>query len=198
MDPEGTELFDLFGETGHCTVCLEDLVEGDRVRTISACQHLFHAACLDEWFTRSKTCPTCRQALPAPSVQDMVATYQARIDAYMNRLYLTYIITQAILTTFKTAGAFNAQRDALRAALEGFELNNVRPWRFDLTQRSHVSNINVKMRANIASYHSSTRHGVGRLASVRDMKIAFEAWLATNPGSGLAILRPAQATATIS
>lgn len=58
-----TELFDLFGETGTCVICQEDLQEGERVRVIQKCQHMFHRHCIDEWFERKEECPMCRAPL---------------------------------------------------------------------------------------------------------------------------------------
>jgi len=41
-----------------CTICIEDYVEGDEIKTIP-CLHFFHTECIDEWFKRSKCCPNC-------------------------------------------------------------------------------------------------------------------------------------------
>lgn len=60
-----TEVFDLFGETGFCTVCQEDLIEGERVRLLRACQHMYHQACIDPWLQEKGDCALCRtQAIP--------------------------------------------------------------------------------------------------------------------------------------
>ena len=60
-----TEVFDLFGETGFCTVCQEDLAEGERVRVLRACQHMYHQACIDPWLQEKGECALCRtQAIP--------------------------------------------------------------------------------------------------------------------------------------
>jgi len=47
-----------------CTVCLSQFENGDRVR-ILPCQHVFHAACVDEWLGRDPHCPLCRQSIRA-------------------------------------------------------------------------------------------------------------------------------------
>lgn len=43
-----------------CTVCLEELREGDKGRFLPACMHSFHAECIDTWLTTHPTCPICR------------------------------------------------------------------------------------------------------------------------------------------
>jgi Ring finger domain len=58
-----------FGECT-CSICLNDLVMGDRVGDLP-CHHLFHAACLKDWIRRrNRRCPLCMAAIPlAPKVQ---------------------------------------------------------------------------------------------------------------------------------
>ncbi|SPO40263.1 uncharacterized protein PSFLO_05745 [Pseudozyma flocculosa] len=44
-----------------CLVCLEDWTDDDDCRLL-ACQHVFHASCVDRWMTSSSnTCPMCRR-----------------------------------------------------------------------------------------------------------------------------------------
>jgi len=51
------------GEGGECQICLEELAEGDELRTLP-CGHFFHTACVDVWLRqKSGSCPTCRCAL---------------------------------------------------------------------------------------------------------------------------------------
>nr|CAI9709272.1 unnamed protein product [Rangifer tarandus platyrhynchus] len=46
-------------QTPECAVCLEDLVGGDPIRSLP-CKHIYHVDCIDEWLTRSFSCPLCR------------------------------------------------------------------------------------------------------------------------------------------
>lgn len=49
-----------------CPVCLEGVKEGERVRMLPCCRHLFHSRCLDHWFDEYKrSCPLCRST-PVP------------------------------------------------------------------------------------------------------------------------------------
>eukprot|EP01060_Flectonema_neradi_P038436 TRINITY_DN8060_c1_g1_i1.p1 TRINITY_DN8060_c1_g1~~TRINITY_DN8060_c1_g1_i1.p1 ORF type:complete len:200 (+),score=27.37 TRINITY_DN8060_c1_g1_i1:73-600(+) len=43
-----------------CAMCLEDHSCGEQIRILS-CNHCFHAACVDDWLTRARTCPNCSQ-----------------------------------------------------------------------------------------------------------------------------------------
>jgi len=45
-----------------CTVCLEDVTRGQRVRTLP-CLHTFHAECAEEWLKKKKLCPLCNFAI---------------------------------------------------------------------------------------------------------------------------------------
>eukprot|EP00397_Hematodinium_sp_SG-2012_P042505 GEMP01047033.1.p1 GENE.GEMP01047033.1~~GEMP01047033.1.p1 ORF type:complete len:473 (+),score=88.43 GEMP01047033.1:70-1488(+) len=46
-----------------CTICLDSLNNGDNVRPLPKCSHMFHAACLEGWARvkmNDMLCPTCR------------------------------------------------------------------------------------------------------------------------------------------
>lgn len=43
-----------------CNICQDTIVETDSCRKITSCQHVYHITCIDQWFTRSVFCPSCR------------------------------------------------------------------------------------------------------------------------------------------
>ncbi|KAL6647854.1 hypothetical protein ACP70R_015291 [Stipagrostis hirtigluma subsp. patula] len=50
-----------------CPVCLESYADGDVVRALPDCGHLFHRECVDPWLRQRPTCPVCRTSpLPSP------------------------------------------------------------------------------------------------------------------------------------
>ncbi|KAL6987576.1 RING-type E3 ubiquitin transferase [Sarracenia purpurea var. burkii] len=63
----GGESFD----GGDCPVCLTAFVEGEIIREVNICKHLFHAACIDMWLFSHSNCPVCRAIIAAkPAVLD--------------------------------------------------------------------------------------------------------------------------------
>ncbi|KAM0841224.1 hypothetical protein ACQ4PT_059159 [Festuca glaucescens] len=48
-----------------CSICLGLVREGEKVRRLPACGHLFHARCVDKWLRSHPTCPLCRAAVHA-------------------------------------------------------------------------------------------------------------------------------------
>ncbi|KAE8812347.1 E3 ubiquitin-protein ligase EL5-like [Hordeum vulgare] len=50
-----------------CAVCLSLVKEGEVVRQLPACMHLFHVGCVDTWLHSHSTCPLCRATVEAPS-----------------------------------------------------------------------------------------------------------------------------------
>ena len=57
-----------------CAICLQVLVQGDRVGKLP-CPHIFHVACLKEWMRRRKNhCPLCRQSATTNDVETAAST----------------------------------------------------------------------------------------------------------------------------
>ncbi|KAJ5644514.1 hypothetical protein N7507_010525 [Penicillium longicatenatum] len=48
-------------EDAACVICQEDIKVGDEVMLLPCSHWSFHAACIEPWFRRSNTCPSCRQ-----------------------------------------------------------------------------------------------------------------------------------------
>ncbi|ESW04845.1 hypothetical protein PHAVU_011G129900 [Phaseolus vulgaris] len=42
---------------GKCPICLEEVGEGEPVKKIAYCKHIFHAECIDKWLETKVTCP---------------------------------------------------------------------------------------------------------------------------------------------
>lgn len=51
----------------NCVVCLSPVAEGEMVRQLLACNHLFHVECVDMWLFSNPTCPLCRTNAKAPA-----------------------------------------------------------------------------------------------------------------------------------
>ncbi|XP_024515888.1 RING-H2 finger protein ATL2-like [Selaginella moellendorffii] len=51
-----------------CAVCLGNFEEGELLRILPACGHLFHPDCIDAWLHTHSTCPLCRRSLSRDAV----------------------------------------------------------------------------------------------------------------------------------
>uniref|UniRef100_A0ACD5UR55 Uncharacterized protein n=1 Tax=Avena sativa TaxID=4498 RepID=A0ACD5UR55_AVESA len=49
-----------------CAVCLTAFEEGDDLRLLPHCSHVFHPECIDPWLEARITCPLCRANLEKP------------------------------------------------------------------------------------------------------------------------------------
>ncbi|OAY83200.1 E3 ubiquitin-protein ligase ATL41-like [Ananas comosus] len=59
------------GGGGGCAVCLESVDDGETVRRLPMCKHLFHMECIDMWLYSHSTCPVCRAVVgPADAAED--------------------------------------------------------------------------------------------------------------------------------
>ena len=54
---------DVGSEERRCAICQNVYNESDIVRRLNSCEHFFHAACVEEWFSNHNNCPICRQDL---------------------------------------------------------------------------------------------------------------------------------------
>lgn len=61
-----------------CAVCLGVLDEGQMVRQLSGCKHVFHQECIDVWLATRASCPVCRgKAEPPARAEDRAAAASA-------------------------------------------------------------------------------------------------------------------------
>ena len=91
-----TELFDLFGESGTCVVCQEDFNDGDRIRSLNKCKHMFHMKCIDPWLIQKSECPLCRTAIYA-SPQTIYQTIRSLYTELQTNSQ-THVLNPALLT----------------------------------------------------------------------------------------------------
>eukprot|EP01034_Spumella_vulgaris_P021630 gene21630-27669_t len=54
-----------------CSICLMDILEGNVCRVLpDPCGHVFHLACIDQWFKQSTKCPLCKRNMKSILVGD--------------------------------------------------------------------------------------------------------------------------------
>jgi hypothetical protein len=72
LPPKFTFKRDVRAAEAQCSICLGPVREGEKVRRLPACGHLFHARCVDKWLRAHPTCPLCRAAVHAAARRPMV------------------------------------------------------------------------------------------------------------------------------
>lgn len=48
---------------GGCAICLGEFMEGEWLRSLPKCSHVFHSSCIDAWFHSHSSCPLCRAVI---------------------------------------------------------------------------------------------------------------------------------------
>lgn len=50
-------------DESQCSICLANLVNGEKVKVLPSCKHAFHPDCVDLWLSSQSSCPLCRASL---------------------------------------------------------------------------------------------------------------------------------------
>ncbi|KAJ3692899.1 hypothetical protein LUZ60_011994 [Juncus effusus] len=50
-------------EESECQICLMSFTQGDKIRVLPQCAHVFHAKCVDTWLMSRSSCPSCRHVI---------------------------------------------------------------------------------------------------------------------------------------
>ncbi|KAI8014862.1 RING-H2 finger protein ATL16 [Camellia lanceoleosa] len=86
------------GESGpDCAVCLAEFEEGEWVKHLPNCSHVFHVSCIDIWFQTHSTCPLCRSCVSV-SVYSLMETLR-REDFVQDRSMHYQVVRSHILQT---------------------------------------------------------------------------------------------------
>lgn len=62
----GTAIEIVDAEEEVCAICQDTMEPGSQARSLNACDHRFHVACIDTWFQRNVRCPVCRHDVREP------------------------------------------------------------------------------------------------------------------------------------
>jgi hypothetical protein len=110
-----SDLFDLFGESACCSICLEDISQGARVRSLNECSHIFHSVCIDKWFLEKSCCPTCRREYTLPQKSD-----DSEIMNSIDRLFMTWTLVHGVLRKIRLANTFNEKKGDIKLVFAKF------------------------------------------------------------------------------
>ena len=130
------EAFDLFGETFDCSICLEQIKEGQRTLLLTTCRHGFHQTCLDPWLLTNSTCPNCRGAIRPET--ELTPLQRQQHQRELDRIYLTYVLYSWIVQNI-TGLRFRQHTQSIHSFLSTITWNEVRPISFNMTPRNRLS-----------------------------------------------------------
>ncbi|GAB2291656.1 hypothetical protein Dimus_025912 [Dionaea muscipula] len=49
------------GKISECAICLTEFSDGNLLRLLPQCGHVFHVDCIDKWLGCHSSCPSCRE-----------------------------------------------------------------------------------------------------------------------------------------
>ncbi|XP_050228869.1 RING-H2 finger protein ATL7-like [Mercurialis annua] len=103
-------------QISECVICLGDLEEGDSVRLLPSCGHIFHVPCIDDWLAAHANCPVCRSSIvaspmvPSSPISHRLASYLDESPAFNNGT------RERTTTTTQDLGHFLEQGDQENAS----------------------------------------------------------------------------------
>lgn len=54
-----------------CSICLDKVINGSKIRKIKFCPHYFHSECIQDWVKVNETCPNCKLELSKKNMVKM-------------------------------------------------------------------------------------------------------------------------------
>ena len=68
-----------------CTICLVEFEEGDAVKIVPGCDHVFHKECLDGWLLKAFKCPNCNVVIKIEETRQERIDFERRMSVIMGR-----------------------------------------------------------------------------------------------------------------
>lgn len=124
-----------------CSICLEQIQEGQPDTILNACNHRFHQKCIDPWMASHSTCPNCRGEIR--SEQEVLDIQRQQELRELDRVYMTYIVYTWILQRFQGT-EFKRYSNRLFSFLSQIRWQAIRPIAFPMTPRNRKSLSSLK------------------------------------------------------
>ncbi|ESW11052.1 hypothetical protein PHAVU_009G261300 [Phaseolus vulgaris] len=86
-----------------CSVCLCQISDGGKIRTLPGCHHSFHLHCIAPWFNNHSTCPLCRNnitLLDNNRTHSLLHFFSTFSDIFIALHYLVLLPTATNRDTF--------------------------------------------------------------------------------------------------
>ncbi|OUS49687.1 hypothetical protein BE221DRAFT_66928 [Ostreococcus tauri] len=136
FDPVLKEVIESEGHDPTCTICLDDYTNGEELRRLPSCKHLFHKECADLWLRGSCTCPICRTSVigestsqdsaPAPGMTPQTPERSIELTS-LGGEYATYV-PQSQLPQMTVVVVPSRALDDLAVEARRREDGNARGW----------------------------------------------------------------------
>ena len=63
----------VFDKYEDCTICLDQFLDGQKVKVMPSCEHIFHEKCFISWLDYQLKCPNCNQAIDIKDSDPMIS-----------------------------------------------------------------------------------------------------------------------------
>ncbi len=113
----------MFNTSKQCTICLTDIKKDNKTLE---CEHNYHKQCIDEWISKSNTCPLCREIIMIPVLNPITNITTLPINNNYSREQIRFInkIKQKIAIVFYSLTVFFFVGSCISHTISIFQTNN--------------------------------------------------------------------------
>jgi hypothetical protein len=83
-DQESQQSKKSFNKFVECTICLTQFKNGDPVKVVPGCSHVFHESCFNDWVALRFRCPNCNTEILIDGLGEERSRYNERIEVINN------------------------------------------------------------------------------------------------------------------
>ncbi|KAJ3692168.1 hypothetical protein LUZ60_012518 [Juncus effusus] len=107
-------------KNNECSICISALEDGESVREMPVCKHLFHKDCIDRWLQNHVTCPICRAIIePLTRSSASAPVREPASSSSSSSDYVSVSISQTSISVSRLVSGSDSRSGSSRSTSQG-------------------------------------------------------------------------------